>query len=85
MSRANKLSERFRTVPSDFTWDELKAMMRLLGYEELPAGKTGGSRVKFANADKEIFAFHKPHPGNIVKKYVIKQILDTLIDRGIKL
>lgn len=59
--------------------------MRFLGYEELPAGKTGGSRVKFANANKEIFAFHKPYPGNIVKKYVIKQTLETLKDRGIKL
>ena len=85
MSKAEKLIERFKKVPSDFTWDELKALMRQLEYKELPAGKTGGSRVKFANDRKEIFSLHKPHPGNIVKKYVIEQILDTLKDRGIEL
>lgn len=85
MSRTEKLIERFKTVPADFTWDELKALMRHLEYDELPSGKTGGSRVKFANDRKEVFAFHKPHPGNIVQKYVIRQILDKLKERAIEL
>lgn len=85
MSRSDKLIERFKTVPSDFTWNELKALMRILGYEQLPAGKTSGSRVKFANEDRDLFLFHKPHPGIIVKKYVLEQILDKLKERGIKI
>lgn len=85
MGRSDKLIERFKTVPSDFTWNELKALMKLLGYEQLPAGKTGGSRVKFANVERELFLFHKPHPGSIVKRYVLEQILDKLKERGIEL
>jgi len=41
-------------------------------------GKTGGSRVKFLDEEKRIINLHKPHPDNIVKQYVIKQILEKL-------
>jgi hypothetical protein len=44
----------------------------------LKNGKTGGSRRKFANDKKQIIAFHKPHPGNIVKRYVIDQVIAVL-------
>jgi uncharacterized FAD-dependent dehydrogenase len=37
------------------------------------------------NEKMEILSLHKPHPGKIVKKYVIEQILDSLKDRGIEL
>ena len=41
-------------------------------------GKTGGSRRKFVNQQNAIISLHKPHPGNILKTYAIKQIIEHL-------
>jgi predicted RNA binding protein YcfA (HicA-like mRNA interferase family) len=50
-----------------------------LGYfEKATKGKTGGSRIKFVNDDTDVISLHKPHPSNIVKQYVIKQIIEKL-------
>ena len=46
MTKKNKLLERFLSVPKDFTYDELKTLLRSLGYEESNLGKTSGSRVE---------------------------------------
>lgn len=67
MSKIEKLIERFKTVPKNFTWDKLVKVMSHYGYQELSKkGKTGGSRQKFVNKQKDIINLHKPHPGNIV-------------------
>jgi len=79
MSRNEKILERFKTIPKDFTWDELVKVLNYLGYEEkTKKGKTGGSRRKFVNNDMDIIILHEPHPGKIVKEYVIKQIIKKL-------
>jgi len=50
-----------------------------VGYSELKTkGKTGGSRRKFVNKDKGVIILHEPHPGSIVKNYVLKQIIEKL-------
>jgi len=79
MSKIAKLIEKFKSNPTDLTWEELVKILKYLGYDELKKkGKTGGSRRKFVNSNKEIINLHKPHPGNIVKNYVIKQLLEYL-------
>ena len=79
MSRIEKLIIKFMSDPKDLTWNELKRILAHFGFSEISKkGKTGGSRVKFANPNKDIINVHKPHPGNIVKQYVIKQIIDKL-------
>ena len=78
MSKIDKLIERLKSQPKDFTWDELLKVLKHFGYSELKAGKTGGSRRKFADNQNNIINFHKPHPGNILKEYVIKQIIEHL-------
>jgi len=61
------------------TWEELIKILNHFGFTEIKKkGKTGGSRVKFVNSDNYIINLHKPHPKNIVKQYVIKQILEKL-------
>ena len=82
MSRSDKLQERIKRVPADFTWDELMYFLASLGYDQISTGKTSGSRRKFINEKKEIISLHKPHPGNIVKRYAIRQILEILRERG---
>ena len=86
MSKSSKLLARLRTKPppSDFTWDELCTLLRSFGYEELKPGKTGGSRRKFYNRriDRMINC-HKPHPGKIVDKGCLADVLDHLKTNGL--
>ena len=76
MSRNQKLKARLFSNPKDFTWDELISVLRHEGYEQLPPG--GTSARKFADARSHIINIHKPHPGNIVKAYVIKLVCEAL-------
>lgn len=82
MSKNSKLVDRFLSKPKDFTWDELVKVLAFYGYEELKKGKTGGSRRRFADNDKNVVLLHKPHPTNIVKPYVIEQVIEHLQERG---
>lgn len=74
--------ERFLTVPPDLTWEELVLILKSYDYHEIRAGKTSGSRRKFADEEQNIVLLHKPHPANIVKKYVIKQLIENLKEKG---
>ncbi|PIB39054.1 type II toxin-antitoxin system HicA family toxin [Maribacter sp. 4G9] len=79
MSKIDKLIAKFKSNPKDLTWEELVKILSHFGFAEISKkGKTGGSRVKFVDTDKNIINLHKPHPSNIVKQYVIKQILEKL-------
>lgn len=79
MSKIEKLLEKIKLIPKDLTWNELVKILNYLGFIAIqPKGKTVGSRIKFVNKEKEILNLHKPHPSNIVKQYVIKQLLEKL-------
>ncbi|MCQ2235071.1 MAG: type II toxin-antitoxin system HicA family toxin [Paludibacteraceae bacterium] len=78
MGQKEKLIDRFRHLPKDFTFQELEKLLSLLGYEKTNKGKTSGSRVMFKNEKGCPIMIHKPHPGNIVKEYALKQILELL-------
>jgi len=82
MSKYEKLLLRLLSVPSDLTWEELVNLLAKFGYEELKKGKTGGSRRKLADKKNNIIILHKPHPGNIVKQYAIRQVIEHLIEKG---
>ncbi len=83
MGRRDKLIARFKTKPKDFSWDELVRLLEGLGYREAASGKTGGSRRRFVHASAPTIALHKPHPGNIVRMYVIEDVLRALTDEGL--
>ncbi len=79
MSRKEKLLERFLKLPKDFTYQELSKLLSGFGYNEESKGRTSGSRVMFYNREKEhSIMLHKPHPGNIMKSYALKYILQEL-------
>ncbi len=78
MGRKEKLIQRFKAIPADFTWNELCTLLSGLGYEML---KGTGSRRKFRK-NGHIIILHEPHPGSIVKKYMLKQVLETLKETG---
>jgi len=81
MSRKEKLLKRLLLSPKDFSFDEVVAVLASFGFFEVKTGKTSGSAVRFKNEDfpHEPIIFHKPHPQNIVKVYVLKSIISCLI------
>lgn len=79
MSTKDKLIERFKSLPRDFTWDELVKLFKNLGFEEKAQGKTVGSGRKFFNQERGLLMnLHKPHLSQVVKIYMIKQIMNKL-------
>jgi len=83
LSKKEKLAKRLLSRPSDFTFDELTTLLGHLGYSKEAAGKTGGSRVTFANNDGDYIRLHRPHPRNILKLYQIDDIVANLKERGL--
>lgn len=83
MGTKEKLIERFKRLPSDFTFDELERLLSFYGYVKSDKGKTYGSRVIYKNAAGRPIMLHKPHPGNVVKLYALKQVREELIEAGL--
>ena len=76
MTKAEKLINRFLTRPKDFTYNELLRFLNSLGYKEQQGS---GSRIVFSNESiKHNIKLHKPHPGNILKRYQIDLIIQEL-------
>ena len=82
MGTKEKLIERFKRLPSDFTFDELERLLSFFGYVKSNKGKTSGSRVIYKNEAGRPIMLHKPNPGNIVKGYALKQVLDEMVAGG---
>lgn len=82
MSTKDKLIERFKSLPSDFTFDELKAVMNRSGFSIQNQGATSGSRIAFTNGVLTI-KMHKPHPGKIIGRKTLKNIKDFIINNKI--
>ena len=79
MSQEEKLLRRLLSKPVDFTYNELRTLLGKLGYKEMQAGKTSGSRVAFYNEKTgHIIRLHRPHPRDILKHYQIEQIIEEL-------
>ncbi len=78
MSTKDKLIERLKTLPKDFTFDEAERLLTLLGYQKSNKGKTSGSKVLFIDKQNRKILLHKPHPGNTLKQYALKEIWDKL-------
>jgi len=83
MNKRQKLLKRFRNLPRDFTFDEMAALFSLFGFELNNKGATSGSRVEFINCkDNKCYIMHRPHPSNIIKGYVMRQVFAYLESNG---
>lgn len=83
MSKEEKLIERLKSLPLDFTFSEACTILTRLGYEEKQKGKTSGSRLMFIRQkDNHKILLHKPHPGDIMKLYSVKDLLNSLKGNG---
>lgn len=81
MSKHAKLLARLLNRQSAFTWPELVTLLTGFGYR-LIEGE--GSRVKFDMGDPHsMVVLHKPHPGNELKPYVKRHVIDSLKAGGL--
>ena len=79
MSKKQKLIDRFKTIPSDFSWTEFEKLMKSLGVEKIE-GSSG--RAKFHHGNFFI-SLHKPHPDNTVKKVYLRETKRKLEDENL--
>ena len=81
MTKAEKLLNRFLSWPKDFTYNELLRLLGSMGYREQQGS---GSRVVFFNEEiKHNIKLHKPHPGNVLKRYQIELVIQELRTNGL--
>jgi hypothetical protein len=75
----SNVSSRYQQILHLKKWN---ACCRYLVMKNRIKVKTSGSRVIFKNGDKRPIMIHKPHPGNLIKGYAMKQVLNDLMDAG---
>lgn len=83
MAQIDKLIQKLKNIPRDFTYDEAKKVLKNFGYSEFTKGKTSGSRIAFVNDANDIFRLHKPHPGNELKLYQVNELINFLEERDL--
>ena len=83
MSAKEKLIDRFKKQPKDFTFNELTTLLKGLGYTSDNKGKTSGSRIAFVNPETgHRIGLHRPHPSPTLKSRVIENIIAELEREG---
>lgn len=83
MGQKEKLIQRLKSKPKDFTFDEAETLLRYLSYVRSNKGKTSGSRIMFISEEHEAILLHKPHPQKELKAYQIKQLIEVLEQEGL--
>ncbi len=84
MGKKEKLINRLRSRPKDFSFDEAETLLNYFIYHRSNKGKTSGSRVMFSRDERSgVILLHKPHPGNVLKDYQVKQLIELLTQEGL--
>lgn len=78
-----KIDSPILNIAQRFHVEEMRRLLVALGYVPGNKGKTSGSRVIFKGDGLKPIMLHKPHPGNIIKGYVMKQVYDYLKNEGL--
>lgn len=83
MGQKEKLIQRLKSKPKDFTFDDAETLLGYLDYIRSNKGKTSGSRVMFIRDGYGSILLHKPHPKKELKAYQIKQLVEMLEQEGL--
>jgi len=83
MGHKEKLIERLKSKPKDFTFDDMETLLRFLSYQRTNKGRTSGSRVMFVSDNHPLIMLHKPHPRKELLMYQIKQLIEVLEQEGL--
>ena len=83
MRQKEKLIQRLKSYPKDFTFDEAETLLTYFNYLRSNKGKTSGSRVMFISDEHPDILLHKPHPQKELKAYQVKQLIEILEQEGL--
>ena len=83
MGQKDKLINKLKSKPRDFTFDEAETLLTYLSFTRSDKGKTSGSRVKFTSENHGAILLHKPHPRKELLEYQVKQLLEKLEQEGL--
>lgn len=83
MGQKEKLINRLKSKPKDFTFDEAETLLRYMDYARSDKGRTSGSRVMFISPNHAPILLHKPHPRKELLEYQIKQLIEMLEQEGL--
>jgi hypothetical protein len=84
MGSKEKIAERFKKKPKDFTFEETVTLLAYFDYTVHNKGATSGSRVRFKNKETDMYIdIHRPHPGSIMKEWMVKAIYQHLKNNGL--
>lgn len=76
MSKQEKLLAKLLNKQAGFSWPELVSLLKGFGYRKIEGE---GSRIKFENGDAQaMINLHRPHPGNEIKAYAKRQVIEHL-------
>ncbi|EIC30096.1 MULTISPECIES: type II toxin-antitoxin system HicA family toxin [Methylomicrobium] len=79
MSNQKKLFKEFINTPFP-TWNDVEHLLKKLGYQKIDKK---GSAVEFWNESKKSsILLHRPHPGNTIKTYTKKDIIEQIKKAG---
>jgi hypothetical protein len=82
VSKKQKLINRLKSKPRDFTFDEATTLLLSLGFRLSNKGRTSGSRVSFHLGSLSI-TLHKPHPQKELLPEQVRDILKKLEGEGL--
>lgn len=57
MGQKEKLIQRLKSRPKDFTFQEAETLLEYLDYKRSNKGKTSGSRVVFESTNTQIYCY----------------------------
>lgn len=81
MSKREKLLAKLLDPRMTLSWPERVTLLEQLGYQVFEGA---GSRGRFENADPDAqINLHRPHPGNELRAYARRQVIDHLISGGL--
>ena len=83
MGQKEKLIEKLRAKPKDFTFEDAERLLGCLDYSRSNKGRTSGSRVAFFREGSAPILLHKPHPRKELLSYQIKQLIEALEQEGL--
>ncbi|MCI9258592.1 type II toxin-antitoxin system HicA family toxin [Acutalibacter sp.] len=83
MGQKEKLLERLKSKPKDFTFAEAESLLQYLSYSKSNKGKTSGSRVIFVSKEHPPILMHRPHARKELLEYQIKQLIEMLEQEGL--
>lgn len=83
MGQKEKLIQKLKSEPADFTFEEAESLLRYFDYSRSNKGHTSGSRVMFTSEQYAPILLHKPHPRKELLAYQVKQLLEALEQEGL--